>query len=833
MKLMNRSIAARERSGTIRPCGLVRGDLFVLAGLLVLALIAAWFGPRVGGGIPRGDSFAFFIPMFSFMGERLGAGDIPGWNPYTLSGVPFAGDPESGWMYWPAMVFFTVFSPVTAFTIFAVFHLALAGFSTYAFGRALNLGVMGAAVAAIAYQFSPVVEGAQCCSVRTQVASWIPLTLLGIDLAVRSETWMRRLVWWCVAGIGISQMLSGWLGQGAYYGLLVVGSFVFFRTVIAPPANISGIGGRLLALVLNSVAILAGGFGLAAAGVLPRVDSVSRSTQAGGEYTGAAAEAAETGGWHIALATVRTLTQSDNQTRWYLGGAVFALAVLAPFVARKRALAIYFALLSIGTFVLSTRTTPLHELLYLLPRFQVLHEHVPNRVFLAFFIGPAMLAGATVDAYTRGARRPSLLFGVLLLPLLATVSIAYWLSNWDWELEAWTFFVVIVVTVLLAASVLLAMASERDHWLANPVSRIVIPLVIAVLVFWDPTGRAMYGAARESLDAPRVPASLTDLPCLDRVEGAARFLREQSESDVFRYFGYDPEVLRRPDPLPNDYRGYLRRQPVQALLVGNQSVCLDIQDVQGYNPIQTLRTVEYMAALNGQEQEYHESNVLPGGLSSPLLDALNARYLVVPAGITGRPDLLHLAQRYPTVYLDDDVRVLENEGALPRAWIVHEAEQVPDGEALPLMTDGSFDPRRVAVLERQPPTLAPATDPAADRVAVDHSEPDRIEVTATSDAAGLVVMSQMYDPGWRAWLDGEELDIYQANHALMAISLPAGEHEIVIEYDPLPLRAGNAITGLTSLAMVGVFVVAAVGWWRDRSGKRLIDRPKSPAVRGA
>lgn len=817
MKVVEEPVDQSEAGVLAAERGVVRGDLVALLALLILAVIAVWFGPRLGGGIPRGDSFAFFIPMFSFIGERLQAGDIPAWNPYTLSGVPFAGDPESGWMYFPAMFFFTLLSPVTAFSVFAAFHLALAGFSTYALGRILNFGVMGAAVAAIAYQFSPFVEGVQCCSVRSQVASWIPLTLLGIELALRSETWLRRSVWWCLAGIGISQMLSGWLGQGAYYGLLVVGSFVFFRTIIAPPPNIAGIGERLLALVIHGAVILAGGFGLAAAGVLPRIDSVSRSTQAGGEYVGAAAAAAETGGWHIALATTRVLTLSDNQTRWYLGGAIFALAVLAPIVARKRSFAIYFALLSIGIFILGTRTTPLHELLYLLPRFQVLHEHVPNRVYLAFFIGPAMLAGATIDAYTRSARRPSLLFGVLLLPLLAIMSIALWLGSYDWEIDAWTFFIVIVVTILLAASVLLSLSSARDHRLVISTSRLVIPLAVAALVFWDPTGRWIYTAAKDGLEAPRVPASLSDLPCLDQLEGAARFLREEGETDVFRYFGYDPEVLRRPDPLPNDYRGYLRRQPVQALLVGNQSVCLDIQDVQGYNPIQTLRTVEYMAALNGQEQEYHESNVLPDGLRSPLLDALNARYIVVPAAITGRPDLFHLAQRFPTVYLDDDVRVLENEAAFPRAWIVHEARQVPEGEALSLMTDGSVDPRRVAVLESEPPELAPAVDPSADSVVVEHFEPDRIVLTASTDAPGLIVLSEMYDPGWRAYLDGNELDIHVANHALRAVPLPAGEHEIELRYDPVSLRAGVAISGLTSLAMLGVFVIAAIRWRRDRT----------------
>ncbi|MDQ3856213.1 MAG: hypothetical protein M3281_07460, partial [Chloroflexota bacterium] len=54
------------------------------------------------------DSSVFFYPMFSYLGQSLRAGDIPQWNPWLLSGAPFAADPQSGWMYLPAMLLFTV-----------------------------------------------------------------------------------------------------------------------------------------------------------------------------------------------------------------------------------------------------------------------------------------------------------------------------------------------------------------------------------------------------------------------------------------------------------------------------------------------------------------------------------------------------------------------------------------------------------------------------------------------------------------------------------------------------------------------------------------------------
>jgi len=814
--------------------GVVRGDIVALTFLMALSLVAVWVGPGMGGGIPRGDSFAFFIPMYTFMGEQFRSGNIPGWNPYFFAGAPFAGDPESGWMYVPAMLLFTFLPTVAAYTVFTGFHLVLSGVSTYVFGRILRFNVMGSLVAAVIYLLSAGVEGAACCSVRTQVASWIPLAMLGVELAVLSTSWLKKSIAWTITGFAISQMLAGWLGQGSYYGLLAIGSYVAFRTLIVPPPHGRSMVSRLTALAATSVAILLIGFGLAAAGILPRIDAVSRSTQAGGEYTGAAAEAADTGGWHISLATFRLLSPDDVFIRYQLPGVVLALALVGLLVARKKSFAIYFFAYSLGFFILTLKPTPLHDFLYLFPMFQVLHEHVPMRALLVFSIGPAMLAGAAIDIFSRRRHSNSLLATAILLPPLFLMTIAYWLTNYDRDFSAPLFLGVFGGSLLLAISLVLgSLAGERSGVLRS-IIQYMIPGLFILFIIADPTGRYVHKGLSEGRSFDRVDPSLTDLPCLDQVEGAARFLREQGEEEVFRYYGHDPEVMRRDDGRLWDYNGYLRRQPVQALLVGNQSLCLELQDVQGYNPVQVARYVEYMAALNGQQQEYHSSQVLPGRTAHPLLLALNTRYIVIPAAdAVNRPDLFHLRQRYPIVYEDDDVQVLENEDAFPRAWIVHEAEQVPEGEALPLLTSGSLDLRQTVVLESEPPPLATPTDPSADSVTVTHFEPDHVELTASTDAPGLVVLSQMYDPGWRAYLDGEEIDVHVANHALSAVPLPAGEHEIELRYDPLPLRAGVAISGLTGLVMTGVFVLALVRWHRDGASTPRRQWRLSPLSRSA
>ena len=80
-------------------------DARALAVLVGLTTLVAWNRLAFDGWLARMDLITFFLPWYAFLGERLRAFDVPGWNPHLFSGTPFAGDPGSGWMYLPAMLF--------------------------------------------------------------------------------------------------------------------------------------------------------------------------------------------------------------------------------------------------------------------------------------------------------------------------------------------------------------------------------------------------------------------------------------------------------------------------------------------------------------------------------------------------------------------------------------------------------------------------------------------------------------------------------------------------------------------------------------------------------
>jgi hypothetical protein len=774
-----------------------RGALLVLLALSGLSMGRELTRPDE---LVRSDMLAFYLPMFSFLGERLRAGDIPGWNPHQFAGAPFAADPESGWMYFPAMLLFTLLPPVAALFAYVAAHVVLAGFAAYALGRALGLGVLGALVSGVVYQYTWQGQAGRCCAPFAQVGLWLPVLLLGAELALRSRTWFARLGWWTLSGFALSQILAAWIGQGAYYSLLLLGAYIAYRTLLVPAVRPRPWSLRARDLALHGGAILGLGFGLAAAGLLPRFEFNPRSSLAGGVYADNAAWAAETGGYSPADLIHELLSGYVAGEWWYAGGAALFLALLAPVVARRSFAVPFFALFGLAVLVLAgPAETPLHTLLYtLLPRFEIIHSHYSHRILIVFHLGVALLAGATVAYLPHwvGHRRAPVLAALAAASALLLLAGPILLVGDPDTISRPTQITILGAQLLVALCALIGRAWARR----------LVPAALLLLLFWDPGGRIL---TLETLPSATGSVNLSDYA---RRPPVASFLAATAEQPPARYFGYAPELL---PPLGQMEYGYLRSADLRVIdtLVNNRATLLGLYDVQGYNPVQVKRYVEYVAALNGSDQEYHEANVFREGFDSPLLDLLNTRYIVAWAPpATASEEVQSLVRHYPSVVSDPPVRILDNPGVLPRAWIVYEAQQVDRGEALPLLGSGQVDPRRTVLLETVPPVLADPP-PASGEATFTHYEPDRIRLDVRSEAPGILVLSETYDPNWNAYIDGAPAPLLVANHALRAVPLPTGEHQVELRYESLSLKLGIMISATTYAALATLGLVAL---WRRR-----------------
>ena len=168
------------------------------------------------------------------------------------------------------------------------------------------------------------------------------------------------------------------------------------------------------------------------------------------------------------------------------------------------------------------------------------------------------------------------------------------------------------------------------------------------------------------------------------------------------------------------------------------------------------------------------------------------------------------------------VAVLENKKALPRTWIVHSVRRTKPEKALKLISSGKVNPKDTALLESKLPSLARPDDVSADRSSVTSYGANDIKLKSTTGAKGLLVLSEVYYPAWKAYVDGKPVPLYRADQLLRAVPVPAGKHTVELRYESRSLRLGLAISLLTSLALAAILVALVVSRLR---------RPKPEGVR--
>ncbi|MGL5097449.1 MAG: YfhO family protein [Planctomycetia bacterium] len=190
----------------------------------------------------------------------------------------------------------------------------------------------------------------------------------------------------------------------------------------------------------------------------------------------------------------------------------------------------------------------------------------------------------------------------------------------------------------------------------------------------------------------------------------------------------------------------------------------------------------------------------------------------------------------------DDVQVVRNVEALPRCWLVHQADfrptlrdlrrasrLVPMEQLLYRSLDGGlpiwrserhrdYPIRRVVMIEADDPSpfaeFNVGGPPQRDeRAWVEEYRSDRVVLKVSQKSAGFVVLADTFYPGWTATVDGAPVPILRANRAMRAVPTPAGDHEIVFTYRCRSLEVGAAISAAAWLA---VLVFVGVGLFRGR-----------------
>jgi hypothetical protein len=778
------------------------GPLVIIASVL-FALRGFAFHPLLTNSHP--DILGFWLPRYAFLGRSLASGHIPLWNPFEMAGHPFAADPQSGWLYAPAMVLFSWLSPGAAIRALIVLNPVFCGLGLYAFLRSERLGRIAATGGGLSAAMLISTSWIAISLPFAGMLAWTPLVLLSASRYRRAERWSRRFAWLALGAIGWSQVANAHMSHGLTMCTLLVGAYLLVETVVEVRGGAAPLWpsvGRsalfLVALPLASLPVL-----------IPRLAFIKASSLHAGYFgvadsgkgSSAGQEAplwpAMWAGWPLAL----------GATPGSYAGAVILLAVPFAFRARRwRPLLWVFG----GAFVVGyvamldiLLNAGWFRRLLLKAPFGDVYLHNPGRFRYLAVVAIPMLGAIGIqglmDEPTPSRRATTWLAGGVALWLGVPLVLGADPSR----------FVLLAMACVVAIPLFLQLAAGERSWAA---AGLVVVLAVELLAGAAWSQRTRVGddsMLLEILGRTDLLAQALPWPNVSERE----FLAETPFVSVMR--GQSERYLTWAPPAAAYDKGYLLAQTPQdwPSLVMERGTLFEIEDVLGYNPVQLPRYWAYVRAANPLPVYYNASVVNVPSLEDVRL--FGVRYLIVPAGV---PPTI---PTNGTIARDSDFDLLQVSGWEPRVSVVPRwtvTASPPD--ALHAVQAPGFDPAKQAVLE-QDPGLGPGS-PTALPGGASYAEPTPENVTVSVDATApsIVVIRNAYFHGWTATVDGVPAPVLPTDFMMQGIPVGQGHHDIRLTYEDRAVTLGIEAGALPWFLLLAGIGVAAVVEHRRRANTR-------------
>jgi len=747
-----------------------------------------------------------YYPRRVFATRMIRDGKVPFWNPHQFSGTPFLATFQS-MVFYPVNIPLYALDPATQMDLFIYLHFLIAAVFGYLLGRKLKMSAPASVVTALTYTFCGFMVTRYGQPTFISTASWLPAVLFFGEHLIERPGFRRMGLLSLIISLSI---LAGFpqLVMITIYALL---GYMLIRVIM-----LSGRPRRVRAAILLAVLVAVGVACLVCAfQLLPTYELSRFSFRKELPYEMVLSSAhhplvslkyfipdilghpREIGVLSTELKKVPVepaFRQNYVSTTGYVGVLPLLLALLALGKPRKRLLP-FIALAALALLVVFG--SPLLEVFYrLLPGFNFSRI---DRVIVVYMVSMAVLAGYGFDGLKAGsASRRSLFIGLGFLAFVA--ALAGWLFTSGFNLihgmvggdvsrEAFIEFAsrkVYWFIGLGALSSLLVLLGRRP-WFGK--SLLVAGVLGVILLDLIPNGMGF----KVSQPADGIMPKSTLVDALKADPGQWRFVKFKGD-----------------------------------IIPSNTATILSLDDAHGYDALNINHYVEVMGALDSTVTDVSNAAlrrrigpvVDQKALDSKILDLLNVRDGLTLGERRGK-------WRRPTA--------LVNKDHLPRAFLVAGTHFFESYETmLEYMKTGAFDPAGEVLLLAGPdgtpdgeahegaPGRAGGSHggPVAGSVETIAYGPNGMEYHVETDEECYLVFSEVYYPGWRAFVDGAEREMLRADYAFRAIRLGPGIHTVKVRYTPLFFRIGLLLS-LAGLGLMGVLVA---------SGRRLSLDPGGPAA---
>ena len=233
------------------------------------------------------------------------------------------------------------------------------------------------------------------------------------------------------------------------------------------------------------------------------------------------------------------------------------------------------------------------------------------------------------------------------------------------------------------------------------------------------------------------------------------------------------------------------------------------KSVGGYHAAKLRRYQEMIEEhISGEMQGLYQAVADAGGdmeqldpSAFPVLNMLNTRYFIFP---------LQGGQTVP----------LANPFALGNAWFVDEVDYVNNANEEIEAIHG-LNPTEKAIVDKKFESVVQSlpSDSTATIELVAY-EPNYLKYEVNSDKGGTVVFSEIYYPGWKSTIDGQEVAHGRANYILRAMNVPAGQHVVEFRFDPTSLHVTENIAFIAlGLLLVLAIITVYLSFRRPKGGR--------------
>lgn len=699
-------------------------------------------------------------------------GVIPLWNPNVFSGTPLLGNFQSA-VFHPLNFLFFILPESDAWSIMILLQPLLAGFFTYLFTRQLSLSKPAALLSAISFMFCGFVTTWMAYGTMGYALLWLPLILFAIEKTFGKRSFFSLIL--------ISFSLSASLFSGHFQtSLYVLGAailYLMFKFIVT----------KKLATFLYCLLFVFLGIMLSSVQLIPTFELYRQSVR------GSWLSISEIVPWRYLVTLFspdfygNPVTRNDwfgHYAEWsgFIGTASLILAIYIVFTLNKKPPVAFFALLGIFSLIL-TRPTPILDWIVKL-KIPVLSSSAASRAICLFSFSASVLAGYGWEKLKSDFKKKKLAYPLVVFSFCLLIFAAIWLR---------LFFV---------------KPFEADK-IEIAKRNLLLPTIMALGLWLAVLG---YGLLLRFFKEKRFFTKIFQTLALALIILAVAF-------DVLRFTKKWMPFTERKYLYPSlPVLEYLTKNAGHDRVFGYYSMALQnyygIQGFDGYDPLYIQRYGELLLSAGDGKIGVPSTRGVGlerrGKYTMSLLNLMGGKYILhaIPDDhFSWAFPFWDYPKQFKLLYEDGKYQVYDNLEAFPRAFIAYDylVESRPQ-KIIDKMLSVDTSLRKTAIIEEEINLEKKKELIKGEAKIIDYS-PNKVVIEAKNDSPGLLVLSDNYYPGWRAYVNDKETKIYRADYTLRAILLPEGQNKVEFAYRPDSFRMG-LIASIVSLG--GIIVFAAL-----------------------